>query len=160
MEVSVIISYYKNINNLDLILRALNAQSSSNFEVIISEDDNNIETDEYLKNHTHTFDFPLFHLNQPVDDGFRKNMMLNKSIRASKGKTLVFIDCDCIPHKHFVKEFIKNSQKGLILYGKRLMLGDKISKKILKSKSLGYLHFVTLLFSDSERVKEAYTVLC
>ena len=45
MQASVVISYYKNIANLEILLLALKNQSSKNtFEVIISEDDDAIET--------------------------------------------------------------------------------------------------------------------
>ena len=41
MKITIIISYYKALTNLKLILKALNNQSNNNFEVIISEDDQN-----------------------------------------------------------------------------------------------------------------------
>ena len=50
MKLTIIISYYKNLNNLKLILKALNNQSVNNFEAIISEDDNNDETIDFVKN--------------------------------------------------------------------------------------------------------------
>jgi len=50
VEASVIISYYKNIPNLELILLALNNQTAKGrFEVIVSEDDDARETIDFLK---------------------------------------------------------------------------------------------------------------
>ena len=44
MQASVVISYYKNIANLEILLLALKNQSSKNiFEVIISEDDDSYQ---------------------------------------------------------------------------------------------------------------------
>ena len=155
MKISVIISYYKNIDNLSLILKALNKQSVSDFEVIISEDDNSEETFLFLEKNRSKYSFPIIHLHQDEDLGFRKNKMLNKSIKKSTGETLVFIDGDCLPHKHFVKAYIKSSEDNFMLKGRRVMLGEKITNKILKHKKIKHLNLISVLFSDSDKKKEA-----
>jgi len=155
VKLSVIISYYKALDNLKLILDALNNQSSNNFEVIISEDDNNKETLNFINSNKKLYNFKILHVNQKKDDGFRKTMMLNKSILKSNADTLVFIDGDCIPHKEFVKAYIKESEANVMLKGRRVMLGEKISSKLKKSKSLSLLNTVSIIFSDSKKKKEA-----
>lgn len=158
MKVSVIISYYKNLENLKLILQALNKQSVGNFEAIVSEDDNNPVTEEFLANQQ--FNFEIQHVNQQEDVGFRKNMMLNKSIKTSKGEILVFIDGDCVPHKHFVKAYQKHAKDGFMLKGRRVMLGEEITTRVLKEKSVKRLNLLSILFSDSKKKKDAiYTSL-
>lgn len=158
MELSVIISYYKNWSNLELILLALNQQSEDGFEVIVSEDDWNPKTETQLKNIQPQLNYPLIHLHQQTDDGFRKNQMLNASIQVAKGEVLAFIDGDCIPHKHFVKAFKKQAEKGQILYGRRVMLGENFSQDLLKHKQVNRLSFPQILFSDSTLKKEALYV--
>ncbi len=155
-KISVVISYYKALTNLKLILEALNNQSSSEFEVIISEDDNNQETIDFIQSDNHLYSFKILHVNQEKDDGFRKTMMLNKSIRASNTETLVFIDGDCIPHYHFVKAYIDNAQDGVMLKGRRVMLGKKITNKIVKDGNLKSLTTSAVLLSDSSKKKEAF----
>ncbi|CAL2064411.1 glycosyltransferase [Tenacibaculum sp. 190524A05c] len=155
IKISIIISYYKALDNLKLILKALNHQSSRDFEAIISEDDNNDETIQFLKEHRKDYNFSILHVNQEVDDGFRKNQMLNKSIKASNGETLVFIDGDCIPHKHFVKAYIENVQDNVMLKGRRVMLGEKITENIQKNKTIEPLKGLSVFFSDSGKKKEA-----
>lgn len=155
MKVSVIISYYKALENLKLILAGLHRQSDMRFEAIISEDDNNPETIAFLSTHSGDYDFPIVHVNQAKDLGFRKTMMLNKSIKASSTDFLIFIDGDCIPAKHFVKEYIRNATAGSMLWGRRVMLGEKFSKKILDSMDVNQIHFRSILFSDSQKIKEA-----
>lgn len=155
MQLTVIISYYKDLANLKLILKALNNQSVNNFEAIISEDDNNNETIDFVKKHKSDYTFPITHLNQTVDNGFRKNEMLNKSIKISNGDTIAFIDGDCIPHRHFVKAYVNQTEKGNILWGRRVMLGKKVSQKLSKNQKVENLSFYKLLFSDSELVKDA-----
>ncbi len=154
VKLSIIISYYKALDNLKLILEALNHQSSKEFEAIISEDDSNQETIDFLKSDSDKYNFPILHVNQEKDDGFRKTMMLNKSIRASNAETLVFIDGDCIPHKHFVTAYINNIEEGLMLKGRRVMLGEKITDKITSNKTIKPLSTLSVLFSDSDKKKE------
>ncbi|WP_442266262.1 glycosyltransferase [Tenacibaculum sp. ZS6-P6] len=154
IKISIIISYYKALDNLKLILEALNHQSSKEFEAIVSEDDNNQETIDFLKSFRNQYNFQILHVNQEKDDGFRKTMMLNKSIRASNGETLVFIDGDCIPHKHFVKTYINNVEEGVMLKGRRVMLGEKITNKVTSNKTIKPLNTISILLSDSDKKKE------
>ena len=153
--ITIIISYYKAIGNLQLILEALNQQSSSDFEVIISEDDTNQDTKEFLNKNKSEYNFPILHNYQIEDLGFRKNMMLNRAILSSNTEFLVFIDGDCIPHKHFVKEYIKEKDSECMLVGRRVMLGPKISAGIQDHKSLHDLKLFSILKSDSTKIKDA-----
>jgi GT2 family glycosyltransferase len=154
MDITLIISYYKNIPNLKLILKALNEQSYQHFEVIISEDDNNPETSQFVAKNRSKYNFPIQHLQQQEDLGFRKNMMLNKSIKAAKGETIVFIDGDCVPHKHFIKAYKEESEPGKILQGRRVILDEKVSSKALETQQLGDLNYWKLLFTKSRKLKE------
>jgi cellulose synthase/poly-beta-1,6-N-acetylglucosamine synthase-like glycosyltransferase len=155
MKISVVIAYYDNLSKLELVLDALNCQTYNNFEVIIAEDDNNPDTRSFLEANRDAYAFPIIHLDQEEKRGFRKTAMLNKAVRASRGETLVFMDGDCIPHRHFLKEYGKRSKSGIFLYGRRVLLGKKISEAILESRSLSYLRLLSILFSDSRLKKEA-----
>lgn len=154
-SISIIISYYKALDNLRLILASLNVQSAKEFEVIISEDDNNQETVNFLVNNKENYNFNIQHIFQTEDLGFRKNMMLNKAIQSAKSEMLIFIDGDCIPHKHFAKEYIKLKNSDSILVGRRVMLGKKTSAQIKRNSSIKNLNIFSLLFSDSTKIKDA-----
>lgn len=155
MKLTLIISYYKAPYNLKLILGALNEQSCMDFSVIISEDDANTETINFIKDHRHLYNFSIAHLYQKEDDGFRKNMMLNRSVKSSPTDKIVFIDGDCIPHKHFVKEYIMHLKPGFIFFGRRVFLGKELTKKIKQHNKLVKINFIHLLFSDSRKIKES-----
>jgi glycosyltransferase involved in cell wall biosynthesis len=154
MKISLIISYYKNLENLDLIFKGLKEQSKKEFEVIVAEDDCSELTVEFLTKVKQEYFFNIQHLAQKRDDGFRKNEMLNKAILASNYDALVFIDGDCIPHKHFIKAYSKSMSKGKILFGKRVNLGPLISKELIEEKSIDKLNFLNILRSDSDKKKE------
>jgi cellulose synthase/poly-beta-1,6-N-acetylglucosamine synthase-like glycosyltransferase len=155
MFVSVIIAFYKNIDALHLILKALDRQSENNFEVIIAEDDNDNDTLQFVDSIKTKFFYEITHLRQEADNGFRKNEMLNKSIRESKGDMIVFLDGDSIPHKHLIKEYVKNAKEGVALFGRRVMLSIELTQKLYMTKDLRYLTFLNIIRTKSKRIKYA-----
>lgn len=149
--VSVIISHYNNVANLAIVLNALSKQSVSGFEVIVSEDGQDEKTKAFLA--THTYPFPLQHTTQE-DIGFRKNRILNTSVSASKGSFLVFIDGDCIPHKHFVKAYQNVEHSNKICYGRRVMLSEKLTTKLQEKMQFDSLSLFDLILHKAKSIKE------
>ena len=129
---SVIISVYKDDVALSLILESLLTQSVRNFEVIVSEDGESAE----IKNCVDRFkpkDILLLHLTQE-DKGFRKNIALNRAIKASNTEHLIFIDGDCVPHPSFVEAHQACTRSGITCTGRRLELGESISDNLRTEK--------------------------
>ncbi|MGC4023014.1 MAG: glycosyltransferase [Cyclobacteriaceae bacterium] len=155
MDASVVISYYKNLPKLEIILLALNEQSSKNFEIIVSEDDDAPETIQFIEQIKTQLFFPIIHLSQH-DDGFRKCEALNRAITNSTSDFIIFLDGDCVPHKHLVKEYVSEKRVGRALYGRRVMLSKKISEQLLQEKKVGILNFFKILFSGSKRIEEGF----
>jgi GT2 family glycosyltransferase len=52
------------------------------------------------------------------------------AIESSNSEYLIFIDSDCIPHKHFLKEHYLNRRKQVCLTGRRVNLSQKITTKL------------------------------
>ncbi len=151
---TVVISYYKKLNNLQLILKALNNQSSNYFEVVLSEDDHNEETIRYLENIKPKLNFPIIHIYQLEDVGFRKNAMLNRAICAANTDKIAFIDGDGIPHRHFVKQYIEEIDKSSLCTGRAVFLDKKTSELLWKTQSLESLNLFRLFFSDTKKLKD------
>lgn len=154
MEISVIIAYYDNLLNLEILLAAFNRQSFKDFELIVAEDNNDSKTLSFLDSKKGDYFFPILHVNQEEKIGFRKTTMLNKAVRISNGNTLVFTDADCIPHRQFLKEYKKNIRAGEFLFGRRVLLGKKTTGAIYEKKPAASPAFFSLLFSDSTLTKE------
>jgi glycosyltransferase involved in cell wall biosynthesis len=150
-QLSLIIAVYKNTQNLLLILKALGQQSFQDFEVIIAEDNEGenmrVFVEESKKNHT----FTIKHIAQ-ADAGFRKDMALNKAVAIAQADYLVFIDGDCVPHRHFLKAHFDNQKEGVALYGRRVMLSEKHTQTVLLSQDLTTLSFINLLINKAERL--------
>ena len=156
MQASVVISYYKNLPNLELILMGLQQQTAKgNFEVIISEDDNATESVQFINSIQNKLSFPLKHLSQD-NAGFRKCMAMNKAVLAAAADFIIFLDGDCIPHRQLVKQYIHKKKYGRVLYGRRVTLSKKLSAQLLKKKDLGTLNIFRLLLSGCRRIEEGF----
>jgi GT2 family glycosyltransferase len=120
MDVSLIISVYKNVGDLKVVLDGLKFQSYRDFEIVISEDG----MDTSMKSFVAQYSWPnrIVHITQP-DVGWRKNAALNNAIRNSRGTYLIFIDGDCVLHHKFIESHVKFAGTNRILAGKRVKLG-------------------------------------
>lgn len=139
---TIIISVYKDHVALALILDSLLKQSVNNFEVIVSED-GEYEAIKTCINDYQKSGLQLSHLTQE-DSGFRKNIALNRAIKASNSDHLIFIDGDCVPHTAFVEAHQSYSGEGVTCTGRRLELGDKISHK-LRNRTLSLSRLTNML---------------
>jgi glycosyltransferase involved in cell wall biosynthesis len=153
MNVSVIVSVYKDVEALDLIISSLLNQSVEVSEIIISEDGNSEE----MRTYFHTLNNPkIKHLFQE-DNGWQKNKALNRAIKASTNDYLIFIDGDCVPYDNFVEWHQKLAEPNTVLCGRRTEPGTLISNK-LKTRELTLKEFrqnYLSMFFEFKKEKEA-----
>jgi glycosyltransferase involved in cell wall biosynthesis len=155
-HLSLIIAVYKNIAALDLIFKSLERQSFKTFEVIVAEDNDEVDMFNFIKNARKTHDFTIKHITQP-DNGFRKCKALNEAIRQSETDYLVFIDGDCLLHPKFLEEHFKNKENKTALWGRRVMLSERLTEKIYRSTEGEHpdLNFINLLLHNCKRLDAA-----
>ncbi|MCK5608813.1 glycosyltransferase [Candidatus Pacearchaeota archaeon] len=150
MRISVITAVYKDIEALQLIVKALKKQNYKNFELVVAEDNNDSGITNYLDT---VSGIDIIHTTQD-DNGIRKARSQNNAILKSTGDYLIFIDGDCIPYPNFVSSHATLSEKGHVLSGRRVNLGSRISqlirKGLLKASTLAnnYLLFSPILLAD------------
>lgn len=130
MKVSVIIAVYKDVQALELIIESLKQQTYKNFEVVIAEDGQDEQMKAFVDSIT---GLDVKHTTQE-DLGIRKTRSLNNAILASNGDFLIFLDGDCIPYSTFIESYLKLSETGYILSGRRVNLGPKYSQKLRNKK--------------------------
>ena len=133
MRASVIISVYKNVRALRVVLDSLKMQTVQDFEVIISEDGEDKSMADFIR--AYPFRWPMQHLTQE-DKGWRKNKALNAAVVAAKAERLIFIDGDCILHPRFVEMHLRYSAPHVILAGKRVKLNDALSERVLRGEPI------------------------
>ncbi|MCE1164008.1 MAG: glycosyltransferase [Bacteroidetes bacterium] len=129
MKISLIISVYKKIRELELLLTALKAQSEKNFDVIIADDGSGAEMESFVKGFSDNCGYGISFVTQE-DWGFRKNRILNEAVTLSKNNYLIFLDGDCIPHKNFIRAHFNNAAENTVLTGRRVHLSRKISDNL------------------------------
>ena len=131
MKVSVIVTTYKDLVSLGFVLDGLQRQDYRDFEVVIAEDDNDIETVHFLKKYKKSLN--IVHVSHQ-DIGRTKTVIQNKAVLASSGEYLIFIDGDVIPYRNFISSQIKIAKPRQVLSGRRVNLNEKISRQIKEGK--------------------------
>jgi cellulose synthase/poly-beta-1,6-N-acetylglucosamine synthase-like glycosyltransferase len=152
-DISLIISVYNRVDALALILSALNTQQFKNFEIVIAEDNDAGMMKDFIAMQKENYGFTIKHVSQP-DNGFQKNKILNEATKAAEGNYLVFIDGDCIPHREFLNQYHKLLQPKICLFGRRVMLSESFTKRILLTQQLQQINFMNLLLSGSKRLED------
>jgi glycosyltransferase involved in cell wall biosynthesis len=132
-KASVIISVYNQIEFLKSVLAGFEIQTFKNFEIIVSDDGSGEEFVSELNKIMNLTSMQIKHCWHP-DEGFRKNMILNKSIQLAASDYLIFIDGDCIPHPNFIEEHLKYAAIKVCLCGRRVNLSDRITQKLTLEK--------------------------
>ena len=128
MKATIIISVYKNVEALRLILESLRCQTCQDFEIIVSEDGEYDEMRSFVEQYDWFCEYQ--HLTQK-DDGWRKNRALNRAVLAANNDWLIFIDGDCVVHRRFVEMHLRYAKPNRILLGKRVKLSKTISQRII-----------------------------
>lgn len=133
ISASILLATYEMPRHLELVLTALERQSTKDFEIIICDDGSSEATGALISRFTKQAPVWVKHLWQP-HEGFRKSRILNQGLRESQGKTLIFLDGDCVPHCRFVEDHIAEQEEGYYLAGRRVELGKKFSSDLTPKK--------------------------
>ncbi len=122
MGVSLIINIYRSQEDLPLLLSALAQQSRLPDEIIFAEDDVSEETIDILKEGKRRHPALRIKLVQHEDRGFRKAEIANKAVAIAENEKLIFLDGDCLPHRHYVKVYAENVGSGKLLNARPVRL--------------------------------------
>ncbi len=157
MKISVIVPTYNRPQALELCLRSLAGQSMLPAEVLIADDGSGKETRDTVQKMEQELKqrFPIKHVWQE-DIGFRKPKILNETVRQSSGDHLLFIDGDCMAHRHFVRTHVEHRDPDAIVSGRRVELGSYLTKRLLEEKKLVTSLSLRLLF-DSMRERSIHS---
>jgi glycosyltransferase involved in cell wall biosynthesis len=133
VKITVIVPTYNRPKALELCLLSLAEQSLVPDEVLIADDGSGPDTrTSVAKMRFQLYEkFPIKHVWQE-DIGFRKPKILNETVRQSSGEYLIFLDGDCMAHRHFVLSHINRSASDAILSGKRVDIGKTLTERILE----------------------------
>jgi glycosyltransferase involved in cell wall biosynthesis len=133
-------------------------------EVLIADDGSGDETKGLIEELQVKLEheFPIRHVWQE-DLGFRKPRILNETVRQATGDYLIFIDGDCMAHRHFIRSHMEASSPDAILSGKRVEIGKELTERLVAEGTIINSFNMTLLKDAvtgsrprSRKVEEAF----
>jgi glycosyltransferase involved in cell wall biosynthesis len=131
MRISIIVTTYNRPDALHLVLQSILHQDMLPNEVIIADDGSDERTREMLYRVRESSAVPIIHAWQE-DLGFRAARVRNVAVSLARGEYLIFVDGDMILHPAFVQSHAKNARQGYFLHGKRAMLSDRLTARVLR----------------------------
>ena len=69
--------------------------------------------------------------------GFRKTMILNKSVAAAKGEYIVLLDGDCVPHREFIADHAALAEKNFWVQGRRCFVQEEFAPGVFRRRHAG-----------------------
>lgn len=135
---SLIISTYNWPEALNLCLKSVAEQNELPDEIIIADDGSGEETKAVIQQFKESLKIPLKHIWQQ-DKGFRKSRVLNKSIVASDGDYLIFIDGDIILHPDFISDHMRCKKVEQFVNGSRVLLSEEATNQSLKQSQVKFV---------------------
>lgn len=162
MLISIIITVYKDLEALKIVLKALQRQTYRKFEVIIAEDAEDNEIVEFIKNYNSFFE--IQHISHE-DVGRTKTLIQNKAIKIARGEYLIFIDGDVIPYTTFIEAQVKMAKPKQILAGRRVNLNAFVSNLLRKNKldplwieKLYFIFAFYFMFDKESRYEQGFYI--
>ena len=131
MKISFIVLTYNRSDALILVLRALAGQCQKDHEIIIADDGSRPSHVDNIFRLCPVFACPVIYVWHP-DIGFTAAKSRNLAAKQSSGDYLIFIDGDCIPNRHFVKQHEKLAERGCFVNGSRVLISRRLTNKIIQ----------------------------
>ena len=132
MRISVAVITYNWPVALELVLRALAAQSELPHEVIVTDDGSQPETRGLLERIARDYPVRLVHLWQP-DDGARMSRARNRAIAAAQGDYIILLDGDMVAERHFIADHRKYARPGCFAQGSRVLTDAALTARMIKN---------------------------
>lgn len=129
VNTSVIISTYRQPQNLCLTLQALSRQTIIPAEVMIADDGSSDETRHALDELAPELPFRLLHVWQP-DKGFRAARSRNNAIHHARGEIIAFLDQDTLPHRLWLERMLYYLRPGHLCTGYLLNLPEHAAAQL------------------------------
>ncbi len=121
-QLTVIVAAYNHFEWLRLVLEGLRNQTVKGFQIVIADDGSGCDTVRLIKDYIAAHpEMNIVHVWQE-DDGWRKNLALNKAVSTATGDYICFLDADCIPAPRWAADHLALATPGTIIAGRRATL--------------------------------------
>lgn len=133
VSVSLVVSTFNQPKALAKALAGLPLQTRPPEEILISDDGSDDVTRDLVKKFAASSRVPVKHIWHP-HDGFRKTIILNKTVAAATGSYLIFTDGDCVPHPKFVADHAALAEKNFWVQGRRCFVREEFVPEFAAEK--------------------------
>jgi glycosyltransferase involved in cell wall biosynthesis len=140
MKISLVINTSNQPVALRQVLDSVFAQSRPPDEILVADDGSGDETRRLIDDARRRGGVPLSHHWQEKA-GFRKSRILNRCIAAA-GDYIVFLDGDCVPHRHFIKDHAALAERGFWVQGRRVFVKEAFVHGFMPSPSKVLLYAI------------------
>lgn len=110
------------------VLRALAPQVAPGDVVVIADDGSRPENVQALRAGLPAFACPVRHVWHP-DVGFTAARARNLGAARSGADYVVFMDGDCVPNPHFVRQHARLAEPGCFVNGSRVLLSPQLTRR-------------------------------
>ncbi len=128
--ISVVLTTYNRSDALAVVLRALQRQTDTDFEVVIADDGSQPAHRTRIREVAQGCSFALAHVWHP-DVGFTVARARNLGVAQSRGSYLVLLDGDCVPDLDFIAQHRRLMQNGFLVNGSRCLLSKRFTQHVL-----------------------------
>jgi len=129
--ISVIVTTYNREDALDAVLRSLERQNDSAFEVIVADDGSGAATAALIERWKAAIGRRLEHV-WHSDEGFRAAEIRNRAVLAASGTYCIFLDGDCVVRPDFVATHRRLAEPQWFVTGNRVLLSRELTAKVLR----------------------------
>ena len=131
MRAELVISTYEKPRHLAVVLAALALQRRLPDRVCLADDGSGAETATVIADFAARHpQIKLRHCHH-ADQGFRKNLILNRAIDSSECEYLIFIDDDCVMHPGFIARHLELADPRRFLSGSVIRLNAEVTAQVL-----------------------------
>jgi len=128
--ISVVLTTYNRSDALAVVLRALQSQTDTHFEVVVADDGSRPEHRARIAESAARCAFPVAHVWHP-DVGFTVSRARNLGVAQSRGSYLVLLDGDCVPDTDFVSQHRRLMQSACLVNGSRCLLSQRLTQEVI-----------------------------
>lgn len=124
---------YNRSDALLAVLRGLAPQCGNGHVVVVADDGSRPEQVQALRERLPRFACPVLHVWQP-DVGFTAARSRNLGAAHARADYLVFMDGDCVPNPHFVRQHGRLAEAGHFVNGSRVLLSPALTRTVVDGK--------------------------
>lgn len=126
----LLITTYNSPQALRCVFDSVMSQTMMPDEVVIADDGSTDSTKEVIDAFRRCYGGTVRHV-WHADEGFRKTVILNKAVAATKADYIMEVDGDIILDPHFVADQVANASQGVFVCGMRAYLPENVTSAML-----------------------------